>query len=202
MLCSMSETNHNNQPHKGEIKPLSDKIIPALGLLLVIGITAGIFYFYHKCPGRVDELKHYGYLGVFLISLTFNATVILPAGNAVILSALAAILPSAIMVGLVGGVGAAIGETTGYIAGYSGRAIIEKRKMYRQVEGWVRRWGATVIFLFALLPLIFDLAGIAAGVLRFPLWKFLLICWLGRTILYVSIALAGAWGWGTLLPYL
>ena len=195
----MSETNHNNQPRKGEIKSLSDRLIPALGLLLVIGITAGIFYFYHEYPGRINELKHYGYLGAFLISLTFNATVILPAGNMVILSALAAILPSAIMVGLVGGIGAAIGETTGYIAGYSGRAMIEKRKMYRQVEGWVRKWGTMVIFLFALLPLIFDLAGIAAGVLRFPFWKFLLVCWLGRTILYVTIALAGAWGWGALL---
>ena len=203
MLSRMGETNHNHkQYHKGEIKRLRDRLVPALGLLLVIGITLGAFHFYHQYPNEVDELKGYGYLGVFLISLTFNATVILPAGNVVILSALAAILPSAIMVGLVGGIGAAIGETTGYIAGYSGRAIIEKRKMYRQVKGWVRRWGAMVIFLLALLPLIFDLAGIAAGALRFPFWKFFLICWLGRTILYVIIALAGAWGWETLLPHL
>ena len=112
------------------------------------------------------------------------------------------VLPSAILVGLAGGLGAAIGETTGYIAGYSGRAIITRRKMYLQVEGWVGRWGSIVIFLFALLPLVFDLAGIAAGVLRFPFWKFFLICWLGRTLLYIVVALAGAWGWETLLPYL
>jgi len=43
--------------------------------------------------------------------------------------------------------------------------------------------------------------GIAAGALRFPVWKFLLFCWLGRTILYISIALFGAWGLETILPY-
>lgn len=181
---------------------LREKIIPLLGLLFVIAVTIGILYLYQQYPNKVDELKGYGYLGAFLISLTLNATVILPAGNVVILSALAAIMPSAIMVGLAGGIGAAIGEITGYVAGYSGRAIVEKRKMYRQVESRVRRWGGIVIFLFALLPLVFDLAGIAAGVLRFPFWKFFLICWVGRTLLYILVALAGAWGWEVLLPYL
>jgi membrane protein YqaA with SNARE-associated domain len=195
-------TSNNRQVSEDVIGRLQGKLIPLLGLLFVIAITVGIFYFYQQYPNKVDELKGYGYLGAFLISLTLNATVILPAGNVVILSALAAIMPSAILVGLAGGIGAAIGETTGYIAGYSGRAIVKKRKMYRQVEGWVRRWGVLVIFLFALLPLIFDLAGIAAGVLRFPFWKFFLICWVGRTLLYILVALAGAWGWEAVLPYL
>ena len=53
-----------------------------------------------------------------------------------------------------------------------------------------------------MVPLVFDLAGIAAGVLRFPFWKFLLACWLGRTILYIGIALAGAWGWEVVLRYI
>ncbi len=173
---------------------LRKKLIPLLTLLLVIAITVGIFYFYQH-PHRVDELKDYGYLGAFFISLTLNASVILPAGNILILSALGAVLPSAIVVGLVGGAGAAIGEITGYLAGYSGRGIAERSRMYSRVEGWVRRWGAIAIFIFSLVPFVFDLAGIAAGVLRFPFWKFFLLCWLGRTILYIGAALAGAWGW-------
>jgi len=180
---------------------LKRRLIPILALLLVIAISIGIFYFYKNYPGKIDELKAYGYLGAFLISLTFNATVILPAGNILVLSALGAILPSATMVGLVGGAGAAIGEITGYMAGYSGRGIAERSKMYNRVEGWVKRWGAIIIFIFALVPFIFDLAGIAAGVLRFPFWKFFLLCWLGRTILYSGAALAGAWGWEVVLPY-
>jgi len=178
------------------------KIIPLLTLLLVIVISVGLFYFYKQYPGRIEELKTYGYLGAFLISLTFNATVILPAGNILILSALGVTLPSAAVVGLVGGIGAAIGETTGYMVGYSGRGLVERSRMYSRVEGWVRRWGAMTIFVLSLVPFIFDLAGIAAGALRFPFWKFFLLCWLGRTILYVVFVTLAALGWEAVLPHL
>jgi len=193
--------SNNNKPggvRRGE--RVRKKIIPLLTLLLVIAISVGIFYFYRHYTVRVEELKAYLYLAPFLISLTLNATVILPAGSILIISAFGAILPSATLVGLVGGAGAAIGEITGYMAGYSGHGIAERSKMYGRVEGWMRRWGAMTIFIFALVPFVFDLAGIAAGVLRFPFWKFFLICWLGRTLLYIGVALAGAWGWEAVLP--
>ncbi len=74
--------------------------------------------------------------------------------------------------------------------------------MYGRVEDWVRKWGALTIFIFSLVPFVFDLVGIAAGVLRFPFWKFLLLCWLGRTLLYVGFILLAAWGWEAVLPYL
>lgn len=181
---------------------LKRNFIPLLTLLLVIAITVGIIYFYQHYPRSVDQLKAYGYLGAFLISLTFNATIILPAGSVLIISAFGAVPTlSPVIVGLVGGAGAAIGEITGYMAGYSGRGILEKRKMYARVEGWVKRWGAMTIFVMALVPFVFDLVGIAAGVLRFPFWKFFLLGWLGRTILYIVVALAGAWGWEAVLHF-
>jgi len=178
------------------------KLVPLLTLLLVIAIMVGIFYFYRHYPDRIAKLRGYGYLGAFLISLILNATVVLPAGNILILAILGATLPSATVVGLAGGAGAAIGEITGYMAGYSGQAIVQKQRIYNRLESWVKKWGALTIFLLSIVPLFFDLAGIAAGVLRFPLWKFLLACWLGRTILYIVIALAGAQGWETMLRYL
>ena len=175
---------------------LKKKFIPLLALLLVIAITVGLFLY----RDRIAELEDYGYLGAFLVSLVCNATVILPAGNILILSVLGAVLPSATVVGLVGGAGAAIGEITGYMAGYSGRGLAQRSKMYNRVEGWMRRWGTLTIFIMSVVPFIFDLAGIAAGVLRFPFWKFFLLCWLGRTLLYIGAALAGAWGWEAVLP--
>ncbi len=181
---------------------LKKNLIPILMLLFVIAISVGIFYFYRHYSVRVDELKGYHYLAPFLISLTFNATVILPAGNILVISAFGAVLPSATLVGLAGGAGAAIGEITGYMAGYSGRGVVERMQLYKRLVEWLKRWGALAIFILSLVPFFFDLAGIAAGVLRFPLWKFVLACWLGRTILYVVAALAGAWGWETVLPYL
>jgi len=110
-------------------------------------------------------------------------------------------MPSSIIVGLVGGAGAAIGEIVGYIAGRSGRGLLARSQMYGRIEGWVRRWGAMTIFVFSLVPFVFDLVGIAAGILRFPFWKFFLICWLGRTILYVVFVLLFALGLKIVLPW-
>ncbi|MBI4187342.1 MAG: VTT domain-containing protein [Chloroflexi bacterium] len=187
---------------RASARRFSPRAIAILGLLFVVAITVGVFYFYKTYPDRISDLKAYGYLGAFLISLIFNATIILPAGNFVVVATLGAILPSATIVGLVGGTGATIGEITGYMAGYSGQAIVRKQELYARVEGWVRKWGMLTIFIISIVPFLFDLAGIAAGVLRLPLWKFLIACWLGRAILYTVIAFAGARGWEALLPYL
>ncbi len=181
---------------------LRKRIVPIAGLLLVIAITAGIFYFYHNHPGRIDSLRDYGYPGAFFISIIFNATVILPVGNMIILSALGANLPmpGPVIIGLVGGIGAAIGETTGYIAGRSGRDLISRRELYHRVEGWLRRWGWLTVFVLSVVPFIFDVVGLTAGALRFPFWKYFIFCWLGRTILYVSIITLAALGLKIVLP--
>ena len=181
---------------------MKKKLVPLLTLLFVIAIMAGVFYFYKNYPDRFAQLKGYGYLGAFLISLTLNATIVLPAGNFLIISTLGAALPSVTLVGLAGGAGAAIGEITGYMAGYSGRAMVQKQEMYTRLEGWVRKRGTVTIFFLSLVPFFFDLAGIAAGALRLPFWKFLIACWLGRTILYIGIAWLGVPWWEAVLRYL
>ena len=175
--------------------------ISLAGLLVVIIITGGIFYCYKQYPGRIDELKTYGYLGAFIISIILNATIILPVGNMAILMAIGTTMPSPAIVGLVGGIGAAIGEMTGYIAGRSGRDLLARSKMYNRVEGWVQRWGMLPIFVLSMVPFFFDVVGIAAGALRIPLWKFFIPCWLGRTILYVVMVMAAPWGLKSLVPW-
>jgi len=186
---------------------LKKRIIPLLTLLLVIAISVGLFS-YGRNPEIVAKLKSYGYLGAFLISLIGNATVLLPGIVLPILSGFGvALYPvsglvSPVMIGVAGGAGAAIGEIVGYMVGYSGRGIVENNKLYERLVDWVRRWGSGAIFIFTLVPLFFDLVGLAAGALRFPLWKFILVCWLGRTLLYVGIVVAVALGWEVVLPHL
>lgn len=183
------------------------RLIFVVTLLLVIAITVALQLVYGLHPERLKELKSHFYLGAFLISIIGNATIIFPGAVLVMLSNLGILLYSStglygpIVVGLVGGIGAAIGEITGYVAGYSGREIVERKKMYGRVEGWLRKWGAPAIFLFSLIPFVFDLIGIAAGILRFPFWKFLLLCGLGRTILYTVFVTLAALGWKAILPF-
>lgn len=180
---------------------LRGKIIPLVGLLLVIAIAVCIVYFYWRNPGIFKELKAYGYLGAFIISIILNATIILPVSNMAIMMSLGATLPLPFVVGLVGGFGAAIGELTGYVAGRSGRGLLARSHMYGRIEGWVRRWGWLAIFVFSVVPFVFDLVGIAAGALRLPLWKFFIPCWLGRTVLYVFMVTMAALGLKIILPW-
>jgi membrane protein DedA with SNARE-associated domain len=197
-----NSVNNNNQGGVGMLGWLRGKFVPLLGLLLVVAITVGIFYFYRNYPGRIEELKTYGYLGAFVLSVIFNATLILPAGNMLIMVALAATMPSPVLVGLVGGLGASIGEISGYVAGRSGRGLVTKSQMYNRVEGWLQRWGWLTIFLFSVVPFVFDLAGLAAGALRYPFWRFFIFCWLGRTLLYVVMVTAVAYGLKIWMPWL
>lgn len=202
-MPEIEEEKKSKQPSQEQKTDwLKNRLIPIFSLCFIIAIIIGVFYFYREYPDKIDALQEYGYLGAFLISILLNATVVLPAGNFLVLAALGATMPAPTLVGLAGGLGAAIGESTGYLAGLSGRALIQRQKLYTRLEDWVKRWGMLTIFGLSLAPLFFDLAGIAAGVLRFPYWKFFIACWLGRTVLYILIAWAGALGWDALLDFL
>jgi uncharacterized membrane protein YdjX (TVP38/TMEM64 family) len=71
------------------------------------------------------------------------------------------------------------------------------------VRKWVRRYGGFTVFFFALLPIFFfDLVGLAAGALRFPLWRFLLAYWMGRLPRALVEAYLGAELVGRVFPYI
>jgi|TARA_B100000315_G_scaffold112002_1_gene102702 membrane protein YqaA with SNARE-associated domain len=174
---------------------LKTKIIPLLVLLLVIAITVSLFILTQRYPEKIEEFESYGYLGVFLISLVSNATVILPVPGILVIFPLAATY-NPVLVGLIGATGGVIGEITGYLAGYSGRGMVKTGRMYNRVEGWMKRWGAWAIFVFAVTPfLLLDVAGMVAGALRFSFWKFILVAWVGKSLKYIILMLTVAWGW-------
>ncbi len=130
----------------------------------------------------VESIAEIGYAGVFLATFLASTTIIFPSpGIAVVVVAAALFNPA--WVALVAAVGGSLGEFTGYLAGYGGRIAIGERygKRYQQAERWMERHGFLTLATFAFMPfLLFDLAGIAAGALRFPFWKFLLACFAGR----------------------
>ncbi len=138
------------------------------------------------------ELARYGYPGIFLLSMVTNATLLLPMPGVAITFAAGAIF-NPYGVALAAGLGSTIGELTGYLAGFSGQAVLERVDLYQKLEGWTRRFGSGVIFILALIPNpVFDLAGAAAGGMRMPLPKFLLWTWLGKTLKMLAFAFAGA----------
>ncbi len=174
------------------------KLFRVLVVLFVLGLSVAIFAF----RDHFAELAAVGYPGIFLVSLLGNATIILPAPSLALVFAMGSALPPP-LVGLTAGAGEALGELTGYAAGFGGRAVIENQERYQRLVTWMRRAGGPTIFVLSLIPNpFFDLAGIAAGTLRYPLWRFLLFCWLGKTIKTMLVAWAGARSWTIIEPFL
>jgi membrane protein YqaA with SNARE-associated domain len=169
-----------------------------LVVLFVLGISVTIFIF----RDEFTRLAAVGYPGIFVVSLLGNATIILPAPSLALVFAMGSALPP-VLVGLAAGVGEALGELTGYAAGVGGRGVIENQDVYGRLMAWMRRRGGITIFALSAIPNpFFDLAGIAAGTLRYPLWRFLLFCWLGKTVKTVLVAWAGAQSWNAIRPFL
>jgi len=176
---------------------LKERFIQILMVVLVL-VVAVILFVYRDW---VSELGNYGYLGVFLISLTSSATIILPMPSMLLIFSFGA-ASNPVLVGLISAIGGTIGEATGYILGRSGRGLMPNKEIFIRTERWIRKWGTTAIFIFALVPpLPIDIIGIVVGTLRFPVWKFFLACFFGKAILYTCMAFAGAWGWEALLKY-
>jgi membrane protein YqaA with SNARE-associated domain len=164
------------------------RVLRLLALLMVVATTVtGLLW-----RDKLGRFVAYGYPGIFLISLVGSATVIFPLPSLALVFALGRVL-NPILIGLAAGLGEALGELTGYLAGYSGQAVIENREMYDRLHGWMRQYGLITVFFLSVFPNpFFDLAGIAAGALRFPIGYFLLSCWLGKTLKTIAFALAGA----------
>lgn len=164
------------------------KLFRLLVLALVLGISVGIFLL----RDQFATLGALGYPGILLVSLLGNATIILPAPSLALVFAMGSALPP-VLVGLAAGIGEALGELTGYAAGFGGRAVIENQRMYKRLAAWMQRRGSITVFVLSAIPNpFFDLAGIAAGSLRYSVWRFLFFCWLGKTIKTTVVAWAGA----------
>jgi len=135
----------------------------------------------------------YGYPGIFIISILANATILLPAPGIAVVFAMGSVF-NPFFVGIVAGAGAAIGEISGYVAGFSGQGVIENIKLYNRINSWMRSYGAFTIFILAALPNpFFDLAGMAAGVLKMPVQKFIFWCVIGKIIKMLFFAYTGAY---------
>jgi uncharacterized membrane protein YdjX (TVP38/TMEM64 family) len=139
----------------------------------------------------VKELEALGYPGIFLASLLTNATLILPIPGVLITSAMGAVF-NPFWVALASSSGATVGEISGYLAGFSGQAVVENKKWYEKIENWMRKYGDVTILVLALIPNpVFDAAGMTAGVLKMPIHKFLIYCFIGKTLKMLAFAYGG-----------
>jgi len=180
-----------------------------LGILLTVGLCVVIIYFWED----VQKIGGYGYLGAFIISVLGGATYIAPVPMTPVVFSLGTVLKpdfapylGPVFVGAAAGLGETLGGLTIYMTGYGGGAALAStnrrriQALYTRMLRWVEKRGVLILFLFsATLNPFFYPVGLAAGALRFGIWKYFFICLLGKSIKGMTVAFAGYWGLGAIL---
>jgi membrane protein YqaA with SNARE-associated domain len=162
-------------------------LIRLLVFLFVISLTVTLYFF----QDQIQNLGAYGYPGIFLVSILANATVIIPLPG-VILTATMAVILNPFWVAVAAGSGAALGELSGYLAGFSGQVVVEKVEWHTRLENWMRKYGDVTVLVLAFIPNpMFDMAGITAGALKMPVTRFLFWVWIGKLGKMMLIAYGG-----------
>ncbi len=170
-------------------KGIGIAVLRLLALLAVIAVTLYVY----SIRERVEEFAAYGYPGIFLIALLSNATVFLPAPGIAVVFAMGNLL-NPLGIALAAGTGGALGELSGYLAGFSGQAVVEKTDVYDRISPWIKKFGPWAVLVLAAIPNpFFDLAGVAAGAAKMPPGRFLLACWAGQLVKMTLIAYAGSY---------
>jgi len=146
------------------------------------------------CTNRV--LESAGYTGIWIAAF-IGAAFFLPVGAlaAVCVAATPAVGLNPLIVGVVAGSAEALGELTGYAAGVGGKGLLARSRFYPRVQTLMTHYAGRVIFIASVIPNpVFDVMGVAAGSIRYPLRKFLLIVFVGKTIKFAWVGFSCYYG--------
>ncbi|OGG13206.1 hypothetical protein A3D77_00600 [Candidatus Gottesmanbacteria bacterium RIFCSPHIGHO2_02_FULL_39_11] len=179
---------------KNKIETLSESFWFRLGIF-VFCVLLLLFVFDNR--EYLGHFKKLGYLGIFLVNVVGSSTVFLPLPSIISVFVSGSVW-NPVWVGIVSGIGNSVGELVGYFLGFGGRGIYDhlrqgEKKMILRLEGWFKKGGFLLIVFSAMIPIpIFDFVGITAGLMNYPIWKFILATALGRILRNIIIAWSGA----------
>lgn len=149
--------------------------------------------------------ENIGYGGVWVIGFIAAGSIILPIPGpaAVCIAAAPDLGLNPLIIGVVSASAEALGEMTGYMAGLSGRSLLERNKYYPKFHSLLQRRGGIILFVGAMIPNpLFDVLGIAAGSIGYPIKKFLTVVFVAKAIKSTGIAYACFWGFDALIRWL
>lgn len=155
-------------------------------------------------PWAQKLMIDFSYLAVFVVSMISTSTIFLPFPLYVIIFFAAGLGMHPFLVGLLAGLGSAVGELSGYFIGLGGRYATERKvekkikaqekkvpKLVKRFEGLFVKYGFWVIILAAALPFPFDFIGILSGASKYNINKFFVATAIGKIIKCLMIAYAG-----------
>jgi len=142
--------------------------------------------------GVFEALQAYGYVGAFLISVLGSLIPFLPVPYLIPIVLMSKTLDP-LLLGILAGIGGAIGKLTSYGLGRFGRRLLkeERRRKMTILGRAIGKYGVLAVFLFALTPLPDDIIYIPIGLAGFDLIKFMFANALGKIILSWIVAYGG-----------
>lgn len=205
----MEQNTAPSQPDKpGKNYPL---IISAIAVTLGT-VIATLLMLQHA--EYIHHLQSYGYAGLFLVALVAGSPLPVPSFCAVLVVTLGVVL-NPVLVGVIAGLGFALGRMLVYLLARGGSNLLEVSKIsdvlrtkyaklgngifhklkVNEILEYLKRHTTAAVFLMALVPNPFLLpAIITLGLKRASSWKVFLACWAGKGLLYIGMAFAGYFG--------
>ena len=174
----------------------SDLKIQLVALVLGIFAVSLVFVIWMFVGGlsNSDWWKALGYPGVFFLSLLASGGMVFPIPSLAATCGAAGLDLNLIIVGVLAGLGETLGELVGDSIGFGGQSVVQRRRIYKRARTWMIRWGIGVLLILSIIPNpIFDFVGIAAGALRYPMKRFLITVWVGKTLKGLIIAHVCFW---------
>ena len=169
------------------------KLVSILIFIVSVAISFSIWFI----PINAQQVALFGYGGIFVVTLLGGMTLFIP-GPTMVATFLAGRALNPLIVSLLAGFGSALGEFTGYSAGYASRGFVStgvnESRWYYRVLRWTTMYPFLTIFVLAAIPnFLTDMSGIIAGRIDYPFPKFLLATFIGKSIRFGVAAYVGAW---------
>jgi membrane protein YqaA with SNARE-associated domain len=179
---------------------ISEKHRKLVSILIFI-VSVGISFSIWLIPINTQQMALFGYGGVFIVTLLGGMTLFVP-GPTMVAAFLAGRALNPLIVSVVAGFGSALGEFTGYTAGYASRGFVStevnQSRWYYRLFRWITRYPFLTVLILAAIPnFLTDMSGVIAGRIEYPFPKFLLATFIGKTIRFGVAAYIGAWFFST-----
>ena len=184
----LNETNYRqhwlvqHQKFLTRVTPLLISIVfVATGLVLW---TTGTF-----------NIETAGYTSIWFLAFIGAALVFLPVSSLAAVCVAATVDLNPFLIAVVAASAEAVGELTGYLAGMGGKAVFERNRFYLRFKNLFLKYAALTLFFGSIIPNpLFDIMGVAAGSILYPVRRFLLLVFIGKTIKFTWVALGCYYG--------
>ena len=196
---------------------IRDITLGVLSLILTILLCLAAIY-YKDYLLDAKYVATYGLLGMLIVAFlggSLLSMIAIPIPYWLLVFTLPSILApqfqigAPILVGVIAGFGAALGQLLTFMLGYGGRDLSQKlaykvnRGLYDRAMNWANRHGSLAVFMMSAIMNPFHLPmTIAMASLRYPVWKFLLFSLLGNVLKSSFIAFCGYFGLNSLFRFL